>query len=237
MYSYSEKGQLQYMKTKMDINNSNLSDRIMSNINWEYKNSYYYNKKGKLIKEVQSNIMNKDSCVVKYEYDLGLGEQFYQIIKYDKESGKRQFITRLSYDKDKNALTLISWSVFFSQSNDEINDNNLESKIIIFFNDNCKVSKVTKVEKWEKSTKKYSKYEFNLHGDLILKDILVYPDDNENDFNFDYKQKFEPNFILEPEYEVYKYSYDSNGNWIERTNGEDVVKRKIKYRINSKPNK
>jgi hypothetical protein len=49
---------------------------------------------------------------------------------------------------------------------------------------------VTKVEKWEKSTKKYSKYEFNLHGDLTLKDILIYPDDSESDFNFDYKEKF-----------------------------------------------
>lgn len=229
LYYYSIKGQLQSIKTKWDFKSTNLSDRIMSNINWGSKKSYHYNSKGQIIKEVES-YFGGDSCVVKYDYESTGG---LQIIKYDKKSGVRSFTTNLYYDKDNNTLTAKSWNVLLDFTNDQTNDKNLGSQIIVFYDSNCNVNKVTKVEKWINNTKKYSKLEFNKQGDVISKSYIVYPNRSENDFNFDYKEEFEPEFILEPEYENYEYVYDRYGNWIERTNGENVVKRKIKYRTNS----
>ena len=229
MHSYSENGKLKSVKTKWDFNATNLSDRNMSNISWGSENSYHYNNNGQLTKEIEK-YFGGDSCVVKYDYEEIHGGLFYQIIKYDKRSGDRSSITNLSYDEKNNTLSLTSWRILLHFSNDEKTDENLESQIVIFFDDNCNVSKVTKVEKGIKSTKKYSLLEFNKQGDLVSKRKLIYPDGSEKDNNFNYLEEFDFKYILEPEYEYYEYVYDNNGNWIKRTNDEELVTRKIKYR-------
>ncbi len=228
-YSYTENGQLQSIKTKWDFSSKNLSDRIMSNIDWGSQMSYYYNDSGMLNKEVQT-YFGGDSCVVKYDYVYGSNGPINQIIKYNKSSGNREYITNLNYDEKKNRMTATTWNVLFSFSYDETNEKNLDNQIVVYFNNNCKVSKVTKVKKRDKNFKRYTKVDFNDQGDLVSKSEILYPNSSENDFNFNYLEEFDSKYILEPQYEYYEYVYDNYGNWIERTNGEDVIKRKIVYK-------
>ena len=155
----------------------------------------------------------------------------YQIIKYDK-SGSRSSISNLSYDTIKNNLVIRTWRTFLTSfmESDDYKNENLNSEIIISFDDNCKIKSITKVGMWIKNMKQYAKAEYNENGDLTYWSKFIYPKSSETDFDLTYLKEFDFKYQLENEGKYYDYTYDKKGNWVERKQGDEVVKRKIIYR-------
>lgn len=230
-YSYLESGQISSEKYKGDINPKNLNDRKMDYEKWSTIKNYYYDNKNQRIKEVNKTLYNDDSCVVKYKYEEALGKMPYQIIKYNK-SGSRSSISNLSYDTVQNTLVIRTWRTFFTSfmESDDFKNENLESEIIITFDDNCKLKSITKVGMWIKNMKKYAKAEYNEYGDLTYWSKFLYPKSSETDYDLTYLKEFDYKYQLENEGKYYEYTYDKIGNWVERKEGDEVVKRKIIYR-------
>ena len=198
---------------------------------WSTIKNHYYDNKNQRIKEVNKTLYNDDSCVVKYKYEEALGKMPYQIIKYNK-SGSRSSISNLSYDTVQNTLVIRTWRTFFTSfmESDDFKNENLESEIIITFDDNCKLKSITKVGMWIKNMKKYAKAEYNEYGDLTYWSKFLYPKSSETDYDLTYLKEFDYKYQLENEGKYYEYTYDKIGNWVERKEGDEVVKRKIIYR-------
>jgi len=230
-YSYLESGLISSEKYKGDINPKNINDRKMENETWSTIKNYYYDDKNQRTKEISKTLYNQDSCVVKYKYEDALGKMPYQIIKYDK-SGSRSSISNLSYDTIKNNLVIRTWRTFLTSfmESDDYKNENLNSEIIISFDDNCKIKSITKVGMWIKNMKQYAKAEYNENGDLTYWSKFIYPKSSETDFDLTYLKEFDFKYQLENEGKYYDYTYDKKGNWVERKQGDEVVKRKIIYR-------
>jgi hypothetical protein len=233
-YTYLESGLISSQKYKGDIHPKNLNDRKMENEPWSTIINYYYDNKNHRLKEISkslNNIYNNDSCVVKYKYEDFLGKMPYQIIKYDK-SGSRSSISNLRYDSIQNTLVIRSWKTFFTSftESQDFSDKNLDSEIIITFDDNCKIKSVTEVSIYIKNMKKYAKAEYNEYGDLTYWSKFLYPKSRETDYDLTYLKEFDYKYQLENEGKYYEYTYDKIGNWVERKEGDVVVKRKIIYR-------
>ena len=230
-YLYSESGLLVIKKTKHEFDTKNLEDREMKNLSWDDKISFYYANNNQKIKEVNNSLNLNDSSVVKYKYDDNYVKIPYQIIKYTKD-GNKSSISNLIYDSILNNLVITTWSVMgnnFMES-ENFKSENLKNEIVIFFDDNCKVSKVTKVETWAKGMKKYSKVEYNNQGDLNNWITFVYPKSSETDSDLTYLKEFDYKYQTDSEGKYYEYTYDKIGNWIERKENKEVVKREIVYK-------
>lgn len=226
-YSYLESGLISTEKRKIDIDPKNINDRKMENETWSTIKNYYYDERNQMTKEISKTLDNQDSCVVKYKYEDSLGKMPYQIIKYNK-SGSRVSTSDLSYDNINNNLVIRTWRTFLDS--DVYKNENLKSEIIISFDDNCKIKSITKVGMWINNMKQYAKAEYNENGDLTYWSKFIYPKSSETDFDLTYLKEFEFKDQQEHEGKYYEYTYDKIGNWVERKQGDEVVKRKIIYR-------
>lgn len=232
-YIFSNDGLLVSKKSKIDTHPTNVNDRKMLNQNWDTKISYYYENTNQLSKESQSTLflgkfIQDDSTVVKYKYINAHSKLPDEIIKYNK-NGYRSTISYVSYDSIKNNLVIRTWRSW-GTSNNEISDKNLLGEIVIAFDENCQVTGVTNVEIWIKNMKRYSKLQYNEKGDLTSWSRFVYPKKSETDYDLTYLKEFDYQYTLESDGKYYDYTYDKMGNWIERKEGDDVIKRKIIYR-------
>jgi len=235
-YIFSTDGVLVSKKSKIDTNPTNVNDRKMLYQNWDNKISYYYENTNQLSKETQSTLylgkfIQDDSTVVKYKYIDAHSKLPDEIIKYNK-NGDRSTISYVSYDSILNNLVIRTWRPWGTSynGNNGISDKNLLSELVIAFDENCQVTGVTNVEIWIKNMKRYSKLEFNEKGDLTSWSRFIYPKKSETDYDLTYLKEFDYQYKLESDGKYFDYTYDKMGNWIERKEGDDVIKRKIIYR-------
>jgi hypothetical protein len=220
-YTYLESGLISSEKEKVNFDSKNINDRKISNENWSTINNYYYDNENRRVKDISKNPYFYDSSVVKYNYNDASVKMPYEIIKFNK-SGERISTSDLIYDSVRNILVIRTWATIY------ISSPKLDNEIVVFFNENCKIKKITEVKDWIKNTKMYSKAEYNEEGDLVNWSEFVYPSSNETDFT--YLKDYDSELQFEYQKYFYEYTYDKTGNWIERKEGDKVVKRGIIYR-------